>query len=160
MKTNEIKLTRHVAICRDKLTRVHIKDKKIARLLWLHRPAWMAFKQIIREIYGAEVMRFDADNEGRGSSQIVLRLSNDSAGFDISEVKRQFNGWASHQVGISNIGKRPYENLDPRQKVAVDDSLKAVKNTFKSLSYKAANNDLAEHLVDAITTYLLESNKS
>ena len=65
--------------------------------------------------------------------------------------------YAKRQLGLTS--SRPYENLTARQKLAVDDAWTAVQRTFRGLEFKAANNDHAEYLVDAITAYLLESNK-
>jgi hypothetical protein len=65
--------------------------------------------------------------------------------------------YAERQLGLKST--RAYDNLNEDQKKAVDGAWQWVGNVFRANNFKAANNDHAEHLVDAITTYLLESNK-
>lgn len=54
--------------------------------------------------------------------------------------------------------RRLYEALIPADRELVDDSFAALVAEFKLRESPAAMNDYAEHLIDAITTYLVKSN--
>lgn len=53
---------------------------------------------------------------------------------------------------------RPYEGASNKTQKCVDESWEAVKNVLVKHGFKAANDDRAEDLVDAIHHYLKASN--
>lgn len=55
--------------------------------------------------------------------------------------------------------RRLYEALIPADRELVDDSFAALVAEFKLRESPAAMDDCAEHLIDAITKYLVESNQ-
>lgn len=151
------------ALLRMAQQKIEIFNSRIAGLLWNDVAAFMLFNTVIKEIYGNKVsaIRYDEDNQESSGSEIVLRLNNsgmaDLRDFDVSLVVKEFNRLISAQEK-NESSERPYENLTQAQKNAVDAAWRTVKNEFEFAGFKAANNDHAEELVDALTKYLLKSN--
>jgi hypothetical protein len=151
---------------RESLEKLHIDDKKIAGLLWTDKAAWDMFKIIVKGIYGLRcvIVRYDDDNKHQfDTDQITLRIDGEIDGgkkFDLGWVLENFKRWLELDSDKSpELPKRSYDRLNVHHKEVVDTAWNEVCRVFAENDFKAANDDRAEDLVDAITKYLKESNK-